>query len=478
MRPHRLVRPSCLARTHGAATSTGAPPCLPFLYPSNARCLTSAPPPGAANPPSQSPPHDPWSFLLGRPDPSAPPPPIFNHYRSPPSPPPRPLQAPLCQHQQHLHIPTAAKASGHASPYAPPRPPLDPTYSTITERERAIFSAIFESILSESPSPSNLSSSPSDPPPRHSAALTALFESAVGPQFAQNQVSFGPSYTASPNKASALTAAMARASAIADYPPSLRLAAAHAAGLPGIPLTESESKQEATRQSQLLHLVTKMDSCDTDLDVLTFLDTHVFSMITSPESHSTDTLYIKGRKFVFPSASYADLLAHALRLLLRTFRDLPSTLYVFQRIKSLGPESYVVGCNINIYNLILTAKWEAYRSIGIISEALDEMRINGIEGDRETVEVLRAVCLDALGNWRIGGLGALGDREVVDLGKVENTMREMSESIKEREREAEREKLRARSVREGSAGLGMALGLEGRRKTSRGRNLMRPYRAA
>lgn len=206
-----------------------------------------------------------------------------------------------------------------------------------------------------------------------------------------------------------------------------------------------------------------MNLCETDVEVLSFLDSHVFSMITSPGSDSAETLHIKGRKFVFPSASYADLLAHALHLLLRTFRDLPSTLYVFQRIKSLGPESYVIGCTINIYNLILTAQWEAYRSINIIAETLDEMRINGIEGDRGTIEVLRAVCMDALRDWRSGGLGRLGDREKVVLGKVDSVMKGISNSIKDREREAEVEKMKVKNVREGSAGLGVALGLEGRK---------------
>lgn len=273
---------------------------------------------------------------------------------------------------------------------------------------------------------------------------------------------------------------MARASAIADYPPSLRLAAAQAAGLPGIPLTESESKQEAVRQSQLIQLTTEMDSCETDVELLSFLDTRVFTMITSPESNSTDTLHIKGRKFVFPSASYADLLAHALRLLLRSFRDLPSTLYIFQRIKSLGPESYVIGCTVTIYNIILTAQWESYRSISLISNTLREMSINGIEGDRETVEVLRAICLDALGSWTGHGVdreAELTDREKEDLSNVGAVVEEIGGNIKEKERIAEmerqtqqeQERLREQGidVEGGSAGLGLALGLEGRKKWGR-----------
>ena len=106
------------------------------------------------------------------------------------------------------------------------------------------------------------------------------------------------------------------------------------------------------------------------------------------------------------------------------------------------------------------------------------MKINGIEGDRETVEILRAICIAAIGGLSGEGglmlgdrLRWLGDSEKADLAKVEQTMRDILLKTNEREagRKAEKEALRRKSadMGEGSAGLGVALGLEGRTKSGR-----------
>ncbi|KAF8461104.1 hypothetical protein BDZ91DRAFT_737860 [Kalaharituber pfeilii] len=227
---------------------------------------------------------------------------------------------------------------------------------------------------------------------------------------------------------------MARASATAEYPPSLRLAAAHAAGLSRVPLTELEEKEELARQKQLIIKIQEMEKCKTDLDLIQYMDQHVFSMV-SPESPTSDALNIKGKKYIFPSTSYADLLAEGMRILSKIFKDLSGTLAIFERVKYLGPESYVVGCSVAVYNHVLEVKWEAYRDIHKIEDILEEMHVNGIEGDLHTVEILRTLSKDCLRMSNEGPGVALNDYDKQALVRVDGIAAGMAQVIRAREME-------------------------------------------
>lgn len=241
---------------------------------------------------------------------------------------------------------------------------------------------------------------------------------------------------------------MARASAISHYPPSLRFAAAHAAGLARIPLTQDEEKEEVKRYEELAQLVKQMNECKTDLDLLEFMDKNVFTMVspdvsTAEAAGNSLSLKIKGQKYTFPSASYAELLAEGMRLLSRSFQDLNSTVAIFHRIKSLGAESYVVGCSVAVYNLVLQAKWHSYRDLDIIEQLLDEMRVNGIEGDLETVQVLRAIINDSSRlnqEFMVIGAPGLSVEERNAIVRLEGSVAAIIAAFETRHREEEMEK--------------------------------------
>ncbi|KAI5793768.1 hypothetical protein DFH27DRAFT_567215 [Peziza echinospora] len=462
MKPASRLRLSAIARP-GATISTCSltasthfqAPLLPFLYPPHIRARNYTTPTTSSS--SSGPPNsDPWAFLLGTAESDTlPPPPFLQHFGQPRERPQKDFSQgyyPMLSHYQERirekfstnNIAGGANSSSSHQP-AGTRSGLDPTYSTITERERQIFASIFESILSESPLPGGTIGSPMSSLPggggggkdrltrAPTPTLTALFESAVGPQFNRHELSFGP---ADPRKSSSITAAMARASAIAEYPASLRVAAAHAAGLPKVPLTKAEEREESARQERLVSTIHAMQSCKTDLELIEYMDKHVFTMVSS-DAPSSDSIAIKGRKYTFPSASYADLLAEGIKLLRKTFRDLSGALSIFERIKALGATSYVVGCSVAVYNHVLEAQWEAYRDISRIEGVLEEMRINGIEGDSNTVEILRILTRDAIRLGKSDGLPSqLSEKELETLFRVEQVAEGMWNAIRNREESA------------------------------------------
>ncbi|KAL7269061.1 hypothetical protein RUND412_008284 [Rhizina undulata] len=300
---------------------------------------------------------------------------------------------------------------------------IPPGSSSITEREREIFSRIFESILSEG---SNFSPKSKDPVRSFpSKSLNALFESAVGPQQSGNEITFGPRNAI--DEAS-VTAAMAKASSIEEYPPSLRAAAARAAGLSRPNMTEKELLQEQERMKELAALMKQMRACNTDLELGKWMEDNVFSMVTKP---SIDA------KLNFPSANYADLVLEGMRILRKDFSDLAGVLSIFERIKRLGAESYVVGCSVGVYNQMIDTKWDGYRDLYKIKELVDEMEVNGIEGDENTVEILRKIGKDVeLMNGGKKGQGAqylMGDVDMALMGKLESYLRKLTNSIRIRE---------------------------------------------
>ena len=293
---------------------------------------------------------------------------------------------------------------------------------TITEREREIFTKIFESILSEKSSfmPQNKEPVRSVP----SQSLTALLESAVGPQSFGSEISFGPKDTIDQTSASV---GLARASVNEEYSVALRIAARQAAGLKQPAKSQQEQAQEQKRIAALDKSIKEMKACETDLELWHWMDEHVFSTAAGdspttaatnkPQQESEEKGHSKPPSL---SASYADLLVAGMEILRGNFNDLAGAISIFERTKRLGAESYVVGCSTAVYNQILETKWESFRDMYKIVELIQEMKANAIEPNRKTVEILRAITAEVKGMRRGGqkGEGVYTDAEGGLLEKI------------------------------------------------------------
>lgn len=255
----------------------------------------------------------------------------------------------------------------------------DGVAGTLTEREREIFTRIFESILSE-----HSTFAPRVPPmtSHPSTSLNALFESAVGPQQSGSEISFGPSDLIDKDSAAA---SLALASSFEEYPASLRAAAARAAGLVR-PHNYEQERQYLRHSISMVGLVTDLNLCETDLALGKWMEDRVFCLVKDGRLEMSAPEYLPG--------SYAYLLAEGMKILRTTFNDFTGCLAIFERIKKLGAESYVLGCSVDVYNQAIAAKWEAYRDLYKIKDLVDEMDINGIQGDKKTVLLIKNIMDD------------------------------------------------------------------------------------
>lgn len=248
----------------------------------------------------------------------------------------------------------------------------------LTEREREIFTRIFESILSE-----HSTFTPRVPPMQShpSMSLNALFESAVGPQQSGSEISFGPSDLIDKNSAAE---SLALASSFEQYPAALRAAAAKASGL--VNPSRKLQVEELRSSRSITGLLEEMHMCETDLALGQWMEDRVFCLIKDGRLQTTTPDYLPG--------SYAFLLAEGMGILRKTFNDFTGCLAIFERVKKLGAESYVLGCSVDVYNQAIAAKWEAYRDLYKIKELVEEMDINGIQGDKKTVRLIHNIMDD------------------------------------------------------------------------------------
>ncbi|KZV71127.1 hypothetical protein PENSPDRAFT_415278 [Peniophora sp. CONT] len=79
---------------------------------------------------------------------------------------------------------------------------------------------------------------------------------------------------------------------------------------------------------------------------------------------------------------------HAIAKLMRTFRDKYRdphlALAVFSHARSLSTYSYVMGCTTGPYNELLQTRWECFRDLRGVYEAIQEMATNKVRRDDRT----------------------------------------------------------------------------------------------
>ncbi|KAG1846386.1 hypothetical protein DFJ58DRAFT_497402 [Suillus subalutaceus] len=90
--------------------------------------------------------------------------------------------------------------------------------------------------------------------------------------------------------------------------------------------------------------------------------------------------------------TYPYLIAHLVRSFRDKYRDPHLALSIFDYARHLSIPSYVFGCTTPAYNELIETRWSCFRDLRGVHDALEEMRVNGVEPDGRTkklVETLR-----------------------------------------------------------------------------------------
>jgi hypothetical protein len=152
----------------------------------------------------------------------------------------------------------------------------------------------------------------------------------------------------------------------------------------------------------------QIELCETDQELLAWAARHVYNegnpqeQGQAPKSVGASSSTSRN---VPPLPMQSRAYALTVAFLMRTFRDRHHdphlALTLFQHTKRMSVASYVFGCTVPVYNELITTRWQSFRDLRGVMEAMEEMRVNGVEPDKGTrkfVEELRRE-LGADGVW-------------------------------------------------------------------------------
>ena len=281
--------------------------------------------------------------------------------------------------------PTPAPSS---STYHPLRFSDDVVAAPITMREKEVFSTIFKDLLNRT-----------GEKPLADRKLSATYSQR---HFNRDNLP----YTQPPhvltdmlNDPGSSSISFAPHTSIDAFPESLRQMAASVARrsmAPSIPAAKPDSPELVSKRKEL-------QETEGDLETLKWMEENVFGLLQEDPEVAAEM--------------YPELLYTGLQMFAEEYDDFATVQALFHRAKSLGADSYVLGCTTKVYNLIISVLWRGLHDARRVWELIEEMDINGIEPDIETKRVVQKI-LGAIEAHKQGVYGQVG-KLWVDDGQLE-----------------------------------------------------------
>lgn len=276
---------------------------------------------------------------------------------------------------------------------------------TATQKEREIFSKIFDTILSRSASDGGKSAQNKT---GLSSTMQALFEKTILPRKTGDSTTGGEHSALSEdgqNVQLGLTHEDVR-----KYPLSM-------ASLLMSQRSGKENKSQGLEfqnalKEKLEPIFKHLDSMETDYEV----SQYYLEKIVKVYKENTESGTKHGNNFKskgleprindiedlkslsidpeFPPVSPKVLpliLGAVIRTLMDNFNSPEVALTLFEVSKLQGIDFYVSSCNCDVYNEVLRIKWDAFKDLYTIESLISEMDINGLKGNSDTSEILSSV---------------------------------------------------------------------------------------
>lgn len=146
----------------------------------------------------------------------------------------------------------------------------------------------------------------------------------------------------------------------------------------------SSADEELDRKKEEIEL------CDTDTQLLEWTMNEVFT----PQQPATTLVQAQ-----LSPAQNNQLYPHIIATIMRTFRDKfhdpHLALSIFDYAKNSSVPSYVFGCTTPVYNELIETRWFCFHDLKGVLDALEEMKVNGVEADGQTRRIAGMVRRDA-----------------------------------------------------------------------------------
>ncbi|KAJ7470411.1 hypothetical protein FB451DRAFT_1352020 [Mycena latifolia] len=172
----------------------------------------------------------------------------------------------------------------------------------------------------------------------------------------------------------------------------------------------------------------EMDRCESDQQLLDWAMHEVFGESQLYAQEVATALQAENPEL--PMLLQPPTYPHLISLLIRTFRDKYRdphlALSIFDYARHLSIASYVFGCSTSAYNELIETRWNCFRDLKGVHDALEEMTVNGVDMDHKTRELVEKVRQE-VGERHLwaeeNGIGGGGVWEMLnDIEKLANRM--------------------------------------------------------
>ncbi|KAH3683459.1 hypothetical protein WICPIJ_005578 [Wickerhamomyces pijperi] len=147
-------------------------------------------------------------------------------------------------------------------------------------------------------------------------------------------------------------------------------------------------------EESLAGTIEYMESIDNSYDLLKYCNEIVIKFDSNPTIGKLDLQAIKSvsdpsvpvlNQFTFPI-----IMKHGL-MKLNDFKSPLDAITLFESLKSKSLHTFILGCGIKNYNKYIELQWSCFQDITKILNILEDLKINGIQGDLETEEILTTI---------------------------------------------------------------------------------------
>lgn len=173
----------------------------------------------------------------------------------------------------------------------------------------------------------------------------------------------------------------------------------------------------------------QIELCETDQQLLEWASREVFEESIRHEQAARNFVPTSPTS-ISPLPLQPPAYARTIALLMRTFRDRHHdphmALALFQHTKRLSRASCVFGCTVPVYNELLVTRWRWFRDLRGVCDALEEMRVNGVEPDVETRRIVEDVRRDVGERAVVSGETDVEEEETAEAWAIMRMIEELS----------------------------------------------------
>jgi len=195
----------------------------------------------------------------------------------------------------------------------------------------------------------------------------------------------------------------------------------------------TDREEDDRYTEELDEMKEEVSAISTDLELLDWARRRVF-IATSPSTGNADNALSSSMDTIEPLAfpkTYPRILAHVMKTARQAFNNPHLSLSFFHYARTSSPESYLVGCLASAYNELIRTRWECFRDLDGVDQAIREMDANAVSWDMKSQLVIGKIVEEVGRDVLEKGPDAWGGERVYEI--LERLERKVQKAIKQSE---------------------------------------------